>query len=261
MRIEKRPSVEQPSYKVNGNIRYLDDGGLNRPLDMPPNVRKGMLAALTLACAIGCAILFGYFDAMVGAPQRDQEAMQENLARDVSLDLPQLSALINMSDQDIMNALSSTGCALYEKTPVGTSENGGFEVIKLPEGVSLEEAGLIYLAGLSNASASDASRLLNGSWTLSTDHSSGANIRVRYADFKSGTADVAIQAAKEAEGLSNAQATDAGVDDSGNTYQAGTVEIDGETCSWRVSVIALSEMYSVSGLPEDALFVGVRLSK
>lgn len=86
-------------------------------------------------------------------------------------------------------------------------------------------------------------------------------MRVRYADFASGTADVAIQSAKEAEGLSDIQATDAGVDDSGNTYQAGIVEVNGETYNWRVSVIALSEVYEVSGLPQNALFVGIRFTK
>lgn len=261
MQIEKRPSVEQPTYKVSGSIRYLDDSGLNRPLDMPAQVRKGLLVALALACAIGCAMLFRYFDATVGAPQRDQEAMQENLARTVSLDLPQLGSLMGMDDQAVVDSLYATGCTLYEKTPVGTGENGGFEVIKLPEGVSLEEAGLVYLSGLSNASAADASKLLNGSWTLSSDRSSGTSMRVRYADFTSGTADIAIQSAKEAEGLSDVQATDAGVDDSGNTYQAGTVDMNGETYSWRVSVIELSEVYDVSGLPEDALFVGIRFTK
>lgn len=261
MQIEKRPSAEQPAYKVSGNIRYLDDSGLNRPLDMPAQVRRGLLVALALACVIGGAMLFRYFDATVGAPQRDQEAMRENLARGVSLDLPQLGSLMDMGDQSIMDSLSSAGHTLYEKTPVGANEAGGFEVIKLPEGVSLEEAGLVYLAGISNASAADASRLLNGSWTLSVDRSSGTSMRVRYADFASGTADVAIQSAKEAEGLSDIQATDAGVDDSGNTYQAGTVDMNGETYNWRVSVIALSEVYEVSGLPQNALFVGIRFTK
>lgn len=261
MQIEKRPSVEQPSYKVSGSIRYLDDSGLNRPLDMPAQVRRGLLVALALACIIGAAMIFRYFDSIIGAPQRDQEAMQENLAREVSLDLPQLVSFMTMGDQDIMASLNSTGYTIYEKTPVGANEAGGFEVIKLPEGVSLEEAGLVYLAGMSNASAADASRLLNGSWTLSVDRSSGTSMRVRYADFASGSADATIQNAKAAEGLSEIQAAEAGVDDAGNTYQAGTVDMNGETYSWRVSVIALSEVYEVSGLPDDALFVGIRFTE
>lgn len=261
MQMEKRPSVEQPAYKVSGNIRYLDDSGLNRPLDMPAQVRRGLVVALALACVIGGAMIFRYFDSIIGAPQRDQEAMQENIAREVSLDLPQLGSFMPMGDQDIMASLNSAGYTLYEKTPVGANEAGGFEVIKLPEGVSLEEAGLVYLAGISNASAADASRLLNGSWTLSVDRSSGTSMRARYADFASGSADAAIQKAKEAEGLSEIQAAEAGVDDAGNTYQAGTVDMNGETYSWRVSVIALSEVYEVSGLPDDALFVGIRFAK
>ena len=64
----------------------------------------------------------------------------------------------------------------------------------------------------------------------------------------------------QAEGLENAKVTDSGVDDSGNTYQAGTVKSDGEKYTWRVSVIDLSEVYDISGLPNTAFFVGIRFS-
>ena len=48
-------------------------------------------------------------------------------------------------------------------------------------------------------------------------------------------------------------------------YPPGVVQIgegeDAETYSWRVSVVPLSEVYSVAGLPENALFVGIRFTK
>ena len=248
-----------------GPVKYPDDSGLKRPIDMPSNVRRSMLIVLAVACLIGGFVIFKYLDAVITGPQKDKEMAAEYAAREVALDLPLLEPMLNQDDSSIMSDLSANGYTLYEKTPAGSSEKGGFEVIKLPSDVSLEEAGLIYLSGINNASASDAAKILNGSWTLSADRSSGVSIRVRYADFSSGNIDAAIQAAKEAEGLSDAQATDAGVDDSGNTYQEGVVQIgegeDAETYSWRVSVVPLSEVYSVAGLPENALFVGIRFTK
>ncbi len=35
---------------------------------------------------------------------------------------------------------------------------------------------------------------------------------------------------------------------------------DGEKYTWRVSVIDLSEVYDISGLPNTAFFVGIRFS-
>ena len=252
------PTQKRPT-QVSGNILYLDDSGLKRPLDMPAQVRRGLLGLMAIACLLGGVVLFKYFDAVIGEPKRQQEAMEENIAREVSYDFPKMGELMPLDDAAISGKLSNAGHTLYEKTPAGS--DNGFEVVKLPADVSLEEAALVYLNGLSNASAGDAARLMNGSWTLSTDRSSGVSMRVRYADFTSGTADLAIQNAKASQGLSDIQATDAGLDDAGNTYQEGTVEIGEATYTWRVSVIALSEVYDVAGLPDDALFVGIRFTK
>lgn len=255
------PNHKSTPLLPGGPIKYPDDSGLKRPLDPPSSVRRNMLAILAVACLIGGFVIFKYLDAAVTGPLKDKEAAAEYAAKEVALDLPQIAPLLNSDDQAIMSSLSSAGYTLYEKTPVGSNEKGGFEVIKLPADVSLEQAGLIYLGGINNASASDAAKLLNGSWTLSVDRSAGTSIRVRYADFASGNIDTAIQAAKAAEGLSDAQATDAGVDDAGNTYQEGTITSGEETYVWRVSVVPLSDVYDVTGLPEDALFVGIRFTK
>ena len=64
-----------------------------------------------------------------------------------------------------------------------------------------------------------------------------------------------------AEGLENATVEDSGVDDSGNTYQAGTVtDKKDRTFNWRVSVIYLDEVYDIAGLPNTAYFVGIRFT-
>lgn len=243
-----------------GDVSYLDGAELSRPQEMPPRVRTVMFAAMAVAAVIGCLLLVRYLDQITNEPIRQQQMLQENLARETSLDLPQLVNFMTENDEDIMASLTDAGYTLYERTPIGTNPDGGFEVIKLPPDMSVEEAGLMYVKGIDKLSAAEAVRLLKGAWTLDVSRKAGLSMRVRYADFDSGSIESAVQTAMEAEGLENAKVTDSGVDDSGNTFQAGTVKADGNTYNWRVSVIDLSEMYDISGLPNTAYFVGIRFS-
>lgn len=243
-----------------GDVSYLDGAELSRPQEMPPRVRTVMFAAMAVAAVIGCLFLVRYLDQITNEPIRQQQMLQENLARETSLDLPQLVNFMPENDEDIMASLTDAGYTLYERTPIGTNPDGGFEVIKLPPDLSVEEAGLMYVKGIDKLSAAEAVRLLKGAWTLDVSRKAGVSMRVRYADFDSGSIESAVQNAMQAEGLENAKVTDSGVDDSGNTFQAGTVKADGNTYNWRVSVIDLSEMYDISGLPNTAYFVGIRFS-
>ena len=244
-----------------GDVRYFDGAELSRPLDMPPVVRYVALAAMVVAAIIGGVILFNWVDQITNEPLRQQEALQQNLTREVPLELPSLAALMPQSDEEMMATLTEAGYTLFERTPVGTNPEGGFVVVKLPADVSVEEAGLMYVKGIDKLSAADAVRLLKGAWTLDVSRKAGESIRLRYADFESGTIEKAIQNAMAAEGLQNATVTDSGVDDSGNTYQAGTVVTEGgATYTWRVSVIDLAKVYDISGLPNTAYYVGIRFS-
>lgn len=253
-------SREKSTVRI-GDVRYLDGAELSRPLEMPLPVKVGMGIAMAVAAAAGSVVLGNYFDQVMNEPIRQQEALQENLAREVSYDLPSLASLMPLDDESMMAALTETGNTLYERTPVGTNPDGGFEVIKLPPDMTVEEAGLMYMQGIDKLSAADAVRLLNGAWTLDVSRKAGESLRLRYADFDSGTIEKAVQAAMQAEGLESATITDNGVDDSGNTFQAGTVSTDNGTYNWRVSAIELSEMYDISGLPNTAFFVGIRFGE
>lgn len=239
-----------------GPVRYLDGSSLLRTGALSRQ-QLALVAVLVVAAAvIGGAFLLNVVDSLVHAPEREQAAIEENLTRDVAYDLPQLTAYAQADDATILQSFADAGFATYE---ISADENG-FDVLKLPADVSAEQAGLMYVQGISNLSATDASLLLNGSWRMTVDRTSGTDMRVRYADFASGSVDAAVAAAIEAEGLSGATMGEAGTDDSGNTYQAGTVEVDGATYSWRVSAIALSAVYDIAGLPETASYVGVRLT-
>ncbi len=245
-----------------GDVRYFDGAELSRPLEMPARVRYVALAAMAVAAILGCLFLAHHFDQVTNEPLRQQQALQDNLAREVAYDLPSLPTMMAQSDEDIMASLTEAGYTLFERTPIGTNPDGGFEVIKLPADVSLEEAGAMYIKGIEKLAPADAVRLLKGSWNLTVERKNGANMRVRYADFESGTIEKAIQSAMQAEGLENATVSDSGVDDSGNTYQAGTVDTeDGVTYNWRVSAIDLSQVYEIAGLPNTAFYVGIRFTE
>ena len=57
-------------------------------------------------------------------------------------------------------------------------------------------------------------------------------------------------------GFDASTASETAVDEAGNTFRTGSIDVNGTTYSWRVSAIALSEVYSISGLPESATYVG-----
>ena len=71
----------------------------------------------------------------------------------------------------------------------------------------------------------------------------------------------ALQAAAAAEGFDLSTAGEPAEDEAGNTYLAGSMDANGTTYNWRISAIALSDVYSVKGLPETAVYVGIRISQ
>ncbi|BAK44458.1 hypothetical protein [Eggerthella sp. YY7918] len=244
---------------TEGSVRYLDGSSLLRPLSMP---RPQLLIAgafVVAAAIIGALLLHNVLDTIYGSAARAQASMEENLAREVSYDLPLLSSLIQLDDAGIKQAFTDAGYTTYETSNPEELPNGGFTLIKLPSDVSVEEAGVLYLKGMSKLSAAEAARLLNGSWTITVDRDQALDMSVKYADFSSGSLEAAIDAAIATEGFDPATATEVTQDEVGNTFRSGTIDVNGASYAWRVSAIALSEMYDISGLPEDAVYVGIRM--
>ena len=241
-------------------VRYLDGSSLTRPIDLP---RKSIYIAgifVLVASIIGIIMLINIFDNTMNSSKKEAETVQANIARDVSYDLPSLSSLIVLDNEDILQSFTDAGLVIYNKT--NTEENpDGLDLVKLPADVSEAQAATYYAKGLNKLSATDASRLFKGSWTLNLTRDEGCDVRVKYVDFSSGSVDAALQAAIAAEGLSDSNLGDAGTDEAGNTYQEGTININDTTYNWRASAIALSSVYNISGLPNTAVYVGVRLSE
>lgn len=248
--------------ETGGPVRYLDDSGLKRPLSAPKPQMALMAAFVVIAAIIGGLLLHYVLDTVNGSAARAQASLEENLAREVSYDLPVLPTLAPLDDGTIQQGFTDAG---YTTRIMSTEEDypaGGFELIKLPADVSEVDAGLMYAQGISKLSAADAARLLKGSWTLTVDRESGLNMRLHYADFDSGSVDAAVQAAVASEGFDPATVAEdgQGVDEVGNTFMTSTIDVDGVTYTWRVSAIALSSVYDISGLPETAVYVGISLT-
>lgn len=246
--------------RVEGAIAYLDGSALARPAFLPRKALPIVGIFVIVAAVIG-VFLFTYVnDNFIHAATKERAGVEENLAREVSIDLPNLAQLMALDDASIQQSFTDAGLTTMVTSQEGDYPEGGFELVKLPSDVTLAEAGILYMEGISNISTSDAARLLNGSWTLDVNRKDGLTARVRYADFTSGSIDAAIQNAMVAEGLDSSTLGDAGVDSAGNTYQSGTVEVDGTTYTWRVSALPLSNVYKVNGFPETAVYVGIRFT-
>ena len=247
---------------TEGPVRYLDGSGLERPLDIPKPQIAVMIAFVVVAALISGYLLFNILDTVKGGAARAQASVEENLSREVAYDLPALTSYIALSDEEIKQAVADAGLTVIDKGGMSDDPDAALELIKLPSDVSELDAGLLYSKGVSKLTASEAALLLNGSWTLDADRTDGLSMSLHYADFSSGGLDAAIDSAIAAEGFDPATIAEdgAGVDEMGNTFKQGTVEANETTYTWRVSAIPLSDMYDISGLPETATYVGVRLS-
>lgn len=258
--IENMLPDEQLEYtEQEGGIRYLDSSALRRPFEMPRNQRIIALLIVIVAAIIG--IMFLYNSIYLPYRENVDEAtnVETNLAQPGAINaIPIVTQFTEMTDEEVVATFDSLGYKTYDVS--SQSSTGGVTVYKVPDNMTVEEVAALYAKGVDSLTATQASRLLNGSWYFSIDRDSGLSLLVRYADFQSGSEVAAVQAAVAKEGFDAASVTGSGVDDAGNTYQEGTVTINDSTYTWRVSAIPLSEVYSISGLPDDAIFVGIRLT-
>lgn len=253
--------LHHPSdYTVEqGNIRYMDGSRLLRPISMPRSQQIIAGVLVLVAVIVGVRLGANVIGSVSTANEQSQASVEENLSRAVTYDLPVLTQLVDLDDQNILDTFAAAGYTVYNQTPDGAS---GLDLVKLPADVSVTDAAAMYAKGVSSLTASNAALLLNGSWTLDIDRSDGLSFVVKYADFSSSSLEAAIQSAIAAEGFDTTSASGNGIDtdEVGNKFESGTVDIDDTTYTWRVSATALSDKYDIKGLPESAAYVGIRLT-
>ena len=245
-------------FRENPNIYYMNGESLSRPMTLPPSAKVGIIVIIVIAAVLASVAFYMYFDATTNEPAREQARMQEQIDRAVTLDLPDMLSMLEADDATIDAQLKSTGATFFERSAVGSGED--YEIVKLPADVSLVDAAAMYASGVSKLSPSQAATLLNGAWDLLVSRSNGLDVSLHYADFKSGSEDAAIVNAIAAEDLERGDVVYSGENDGyGNHYTQGTIMINGVSYSWTVSSLPLKEVYSIKGLPDDAVYVGIRI--
>lgn len=242
-----------------GGVAYLDGSRLARPARMPRTQRIIALVILAIAIVVGGFIVNDFVISKWRASVNAEQAIAANLAREASIDsVPVMSGLIALDNDSVKAKLESAGNDLYDAS--ATEDSSDMVLYRVPSDMTASEAASMYVKGVGTLNAQQASKLLNGSWYFAVDRVGNASMVVRYADFKNSDPQQAIQDAIKKQGFDIATVTDSGVDDSGNTFMAGTVDAGGTPCTWKASSVPLKEVYSILGLPEGACYVGVRVS-
>lgn len=242
----------------NGNVAYLDASGLRRPFAMPKAQRVIAAVIVVVAIIIGYTIV----DRTLLDSYRQAEAVrtsiESNLAREASIEsLPNMPSIVALDNEATLAAFTDAGVQAVDLTALNDSYD--MMICKVPADMTPDETSALYAKGIGALDAVEATKLLNGSWMLTADRENGTTV-VRYVDFKTADPQIAVQNAIAKEGFDAAAITETGVDDSGNTYSLGTVETDNGTCIWKVSALPFDDIYSISGMPEGACYVGVRLT-
>jgi len=258
--VDKFFYANRREYTVReGNVAYLDGSPLKRPFNMPVAQKIIALVIVVAALVIGLLFVNNTILASIRSTQQAEQRVADNLARQAAIEtVPQLSSVVLAEDDAIRAAFDQAGYKTYDASSL--SESGNLVLWRLPDDMSLEEAALMISQGINRLDAEQGSKLLNGSWEFELDRVNGTSAAIHYVDFSTGDPQVAIRNALEAEKFDVNSVGESGVDESGNNYSKGSIEIDGHPCTWSIHAIPLSDMYSISGLPEDACYVGVRIT-
>lgn len=245
--------------RQSGNIRYLDGDSLARPASIPGVQKLLVLFFVLAALALSFLVINNTVLAMEREVERSSLAVVDNLKRQQSIDtVPLMSEMVQLSDEEILGHFAEQGFQLYDAS--AASGLGGFAVYKIPSDMTIDEASALYLRGLNSLNAEQGSKLLVGSWYFSADHDYGTMV-VRYSDFRSGTIEAAMNMAMTHQGIPAESVIDSGIDEAGNTYRTGQIEIADTLYKWQISALPLEDMYNISGLPEDAVYLGIRFTQ
>ena len=256
----ERPPRQE--VEVDG-VMHADAGVLEKRLRM--GWKRGIAVFLGVCCAAAVSAygLWKAYEALVITPERERQMMLDNLAAEVEKNYPLLIDYVELSDAQMHEALLATGNTLffidmYEENP---EDSIGFDLYRLPTTVDEKTAESILKDGIGNQKLYMAALFLNGSWRFTVYRYLTCAVRLQYADFAAATPQEAIDHALDLQGWNDPNTfTDSGVDANGNTFQAGTLVIDGRHYEWRVSTVTIKEMYGIE-FPEGGMFVGIKLTK
>ena len=246
-----------------GATRYMDAPALRQGLHMPTQI-KIIIAVLGLVGLI-VATIFGMraYDTIANAPSRYAESIAEAIKTGPGLELPLLNNYVGTDTESIRTSFTESRYSIIDVNELYDDaedvDENSLDLVKVPADMDRDEAENLYKKSLRRAGVLDAVHYLSGSWRFTASMANGTDIKVKYADLESATIEDAITKAIAAQGWTDSTFGESGVDQSGNTYQSGTITINDQSFSWTVSACPLDEVYSVSGLPENSFYVGARL--
>jgi hypothetical protein len=248
----------EPVLKSKG-LFSMEPGGVYGSVFESPNsvvTTRRTLFACVIAGVIVLAILISMGVNSNNAGDTSSEAVRE-LSTPVERNIPVLSDLYGKGNTQIRRTLEASN-TIYQVS----SDSDSMSLVRIPDDVSAEEMALYYSNGLDSLSTDQLATLLRGAWFFSIDTSGAQVMKVKYADFTSGTTDKAISNAMEQQGINDKspQIISEGTDSNRNTYKYGTIVVNNETLYWRVACCQLSSVYENTGLPKNALYVGITLS-
>jgi len=249
---------DQPLAIEKPLIKYPDASKLTKATEPPVSIKKSIAPALLAAIIVAFLIVSFTVFRLIITPASNQAQINENCMRAIDYQLVKLTDYIALDDAAIKAALAEQHFVTVDIKPASESAASDIDLFKAPKGMSAEDATTYVDNGISNLSAIDLSRFLNGSWRFTVDRSATVTMRLRYADFSSGSIDAAIYNALKSQGWDSLLVIQSGIDDNGNTYKLGELQIGETTYVWRISSIALDEVYSQK-LVNDAYYVGIRL--
>lgn len=254
----------KPGLAHPGSVRYMNAPALRRGMHIPVNI-KLLIAGLGVLALLGAA-LFGFriYNNVVNAPARYAESIAIAINEGKDLQLPTLNNFVGSDAVTIRDSFSASGYKTIDVDALYAAEGeeldpNSIDIVKTPSDVEENRALELFRSNLRRTEVVEAAHFLAGTWRFSSYLGEGIDLKVKYADFTSSSIEEAIMTAIAAQGWADSTFGETGVDQSGNTYQNGTIQVNDYQLHWSVSVCPLSEVYSVSGLPENSFYVGARL--
>ena len=242
--------------ETKGNVTHLTSSSLNRgKFNVFENkkTRNIVFISLIIASLFVIILLLSTF----GFRYQDKEKIKFNLGQDIDYKIPKLEAFLNLTKQQTeikFNELSLNYIQLSE-----IEENSSYyNLFKIPDGCTTDQALLAFNKGIENITDTDASLMFNGGWAFSADYNKNSWVRIKYTDFKSTNEIEAIDKAILNEDFKEVYTDAEDVDDMGNTYKTGTAKYNGSTIGWRVSALPLSSVYNFK-FEKEAIYVGIRI--
>ena len=249
----KKPKITQTT------VYSMEPAGVYGSVYEDPRGLTILKVAAIIAVSLGVLVLF-VVGSMIIRNQAQANAAPsyvQALKDQSGQSIPNIVGYLYMSDDDIYNDASSK-YTVYQSS----IDADGMSLVKLPDGIDAATMIEYYANGLTSLSLEQTCGLLRTGWFLTTNRGTATSVKIKYADFTSGSYNYAIESAMKSQGLTGTAITElsSGVDDNDNNYSYGTYTNEGTTIYWKVACCPLSQVYTVSGLPDDSLYVGVTIS-